>query len=91
HPALVEAMGYGNCLVVNDAPENREAAGDAALYFEAERPETLARAIDRLVSDPEARRAGGERAAQRAAERYSWDAVSREYERLFRELGARPG
>ena len=27
HPALVEAMGYGNCVVVNDTPENREVAG----------------------------------------------------------------
>ncbi len=29
HPALVEAMGYGNCVLVNDTPENREVAGDA--------------------------------------------------------------
>src|SRR6185503_10620370 len=27
HPALVEAMGYGNCVVVHDTPENREVAG----------------------------------------------------------------
>ena len=42
HPALVEAMGYGNCLVVNDTPENREVAGDTALYFRADSPATLA-------------------------------------------------
>ena len=41
HPALVEAMGYGNCLVVNDTPENREVAGDVALYFTAREPATL--------------------------------------------------
>ena len=27
HPALVEAMGYGNCVVVHDTPENVEVAG----------------------------------------------------------------
>ena len=27
HPALVEAMGYGNCVVVHDTPENREVGG----------------------------------------------------------------
>ena len=47
HPALVEAMGYGNCLVVNDTPENREVAGDAALYFRAHTPGTLAAALER--------------------------------------------
>ncbi|MEZ5313857.1 MAG: hypothetical protein R2862_09520 [Thermoanaerobaculia bacterium] len=26
-PTLVEAMGYGNCVVVHDTPENREVAG----------------------------------------------------------------
>ena len=30
-PALVEAMGYGNCVVVNDTPENREVAGGVGL------------------------------------------------------------
>ncbi len=41
HPALVEAMGYGNCVVVNDTPENREVAGDSAVYFRADTPPTL--------------------------------------------------
>ena len=42
HPALVEAMGFGNCVLVNDTPENREVAGDAALYFRAAEPAGLA-------------------------------------------------
>src|SRR5262249_54830791 len=35
HPALIEAMGFGRALLVNDTPENREAAGDDAVYFSA--------------------------------------------------------
>ena len=40
HPALVEAMGYGNCLLVNDTLENREVVGGNALFFRAAEPHT---------------------------------------------------
>ncbi len=86
HPALVEAMGYGNCLLVNDAPENREAVGDCGLYFRAAEPETLTALFERVLGDPETADKLGRSAAERAACRYSWDAVTRQYEELFRQL-----
>lgn len=86
HPALVEAMGYGNCLLVNDTPENREVAGDVALWFEAHRPETLTARFDEVLREPLAAERRGEEAAARAAERFGWEAVTRRYEDLFREL-----
>ncbi|HEX6204020.1 MAG TPA: glycosyltransferase, partial [Thermoanaerobaculia bacterium] len=89
HPALVEAMGYGNCLLVNDAPENREAAGGTALWFTAARPETLAALFDRVRRAPEEAAALGRRAAARAARRYSWPAIVDRYERLLAALVAR--
>ncbi len=90
HPALVEAMGYGNCLLINDAPENREAAGDCGLYFRADEPATLTARFEQVLADREAAAALGRAAAERAASLYSWDAVTRQYEDLFREL-ARKG
>ena len=33
HPALVEAMGFGNAIVANDVPEHRETLGDAGRYY----------------------------------------------------------
>ncbi len=89
HPALVEAMGYGNCLVVNDVPENREAVGDCGLWFRAAEPETLAQRLEEVRRDPETARRLGAAAANRAAERYSWDAVSARYAELFRSLAGR--
>ena len=86
HPALVEAMGYGNCVVVNETPENREVAGDAGLYFEAARPETLSRLLARVLDDPELCAEQGRRAAARAEERYSWDRITRQYDEVFRRL-----
>jgi glycosyltransferase involved in cell wall biosynthesis len=89
HPALVEAMGYGNCLLVNDAPENRETAGDAGLWFRAAEPDTLTALFDRVRRAPDEAAALGRRAAARAAHRYSWPAVVDRYERLFAALLAR--
>lgn len=84
HPALVEAMGYGNPAVVNDTPENREVGGDGALYFEARRPGSLASTLEPFVSSPQKFRAKwGARATQRIAARYRWDTVVNEYERIL--------
>src|SRR6185295_4231012 len=83
HPALVEAMGYGNCVVVNDVPENREAAGDVGLYFRAASPSTLARQLEQLRREPERARELGGAAAERAARLYSWDRVTDLYADLF--------
>lgn len=90
HPALVEAMGYGNCVVVNDTPENREVAGSSALYFRTREPASLARRLERLRSDPRLARSLGELSADRAASRYAWPAVCDRYESLFRDMAARP-
>lgn len=90
HPALVEAMGYGNCVVVNDTAENREVAGPAGAYFRAGEPETLAREIDRLLADAELRRELAAAASALAAERYRWDLVVAAYADLLLRLMSRP-
>ena len=89
HPALVEAMGYGNCVVVNDTPENREVAAEAALYFEAERPETLAAALDGLRADPEEVKGRRRLAEARARELYDWERVADGYAALLRRMARR--
>lgn len=89
HPALIEAMAAGNCVLVMDTPENREVAGDAGLFFKDE--ESLADLFRLVLSDPE--RVGQLRVAarQRAQERYSWDAVTDQYEALFEKLVGQAG
>lgn len=89
HPALVEAMGYGNCVVVNDTPENREVAGESAYYFLAAEPSSLAKALDRVLADRSETRRRGEASAEQARSRFSWDAVTRRYVDLFRSLAGR--
>lgn len=88
HPALVEAMGYGNCVVVNDTPENREVAGGCALYFKASSSASLASHLERLRTAPERAKELGELSARRARAQYSWLPIVRGYERLFRSMVA---
>jgi glycosyltransferase involved in cell wall biosynthesis len=88
HPALVEAMGYGNCLLVNDTPENREVAGDTAIYFRADLPATLTAALEWTRLHPAEARRRGEAAAARAAALYDWERVTDGYETLLRRLVA---
>jgi len=83
HPALAEAMGFGLPLLVHDTPENREVAGDTALYWDARRPETLAAALANLESDPAGRDVRAARARERALGRYRWEDVADAYERLL--------
>ena len=82
-------MGYGNCVVVNDTIENREVAGDAAVYFRAGAPETLAAALERVLRRPDEVERLRRAAERRAAERYSWEKVADQYAALFHELAGR--
>jgi glycosyltransferase involved in cell wall biosynthesis len=89
HPALVEAMGYGNCIVVNETPENREVAGEVGLYFETKEPATMAAQLEEVRRDPEQAAERGRQAAARAARLYSWEGVADRYARLFVRLAGR--
>lgn len=88
HPALVEAMGYGNCVIVNDTPENREVVADRGLVFEVDRPESLVEALGVTVSDPDFAQRMGESAQARCESVYRWDQVSKAYETLCRALAS---
>lgn len=86
HPALVEAMGRGACIVANDVPEHREVLGDTGHYYARNDAGNLASVIRALVDDPVGRTALGAAASARAEAMFSWDHVTDEYERLFRRL-----
>ena len=84
HPALIEAMGAGNCVLVYDTPENREVVGDSALFFDG--VESLTRQIQRTIDDPSIVKQLGDKAHARAQRLFSWDAITDQYEKLFRDM-----
>jgi glycosyltransferase involved in cell wall biosynthesis len=86
HPALIEAMASGGCVVANDTPENREVGGDSIGYFRLGRGETLSGMLREWVANPLIREEFRARARKRARERYSWERVTEQYERVFGEI-----
>jgi glycosyltransferase involved in cell wall biosynthesis len=78
HPALVEAMGFGNVILANDVPEHRETLGDAGRYYRG--PGALATELQSILDDPDTAQELGHRAHERAAAKYGWDAIADAYE-----------
>jgi glycosyltransferase involved in cell wall biosynthesis len=85
NPSLLKAMGYGNCIVAFDSVFNREVLADGGLFFPKDSA-VLAEQIRRIESDgalvSELRRKGPERIEKE----YTWEKVSDQYDRLFREV-----
>lgn len=86
HPALIEAMGFGNCVIVNGTEENREVVGDAGLIYRQNDVDDLRDKIQYVI-DHEKRIANfRQRARRRVENNYSWDSISEKYSDLFKKL-----
>ena len=85
-PALLQAMGYGSCIVINTLPEALAAVGDAALPFAHNDPDDLARRIAQVLADERLAEDLRRRAAERAAAEYDWDEVAREHRRVYESV-----
>ncbi|MEW6586257.1 MAG: DUF1972 domain-containing protein [Nitrospirota bacterium] len=83
HPALVEAMAAGNCVLANDVPEHREVLKDAGVYYIGE--DQLREKMSELMTDSSGVEEKGKAAGKIAAEKYSWEKVTDEYEKLFKK------
>ena len=88
HPALIEAMASGGRVLAHDTPENREVGGDAVGYFCLRPAESLSGTIRDWLSNPLKREDFRAKAWKRAEEKYSWERVTDQYERLFATLSA---
>ncbi len=87
HPALLEAMAMGTAVIVNGTAENRETIADAGLAYDGARGADALRPVLQALLDDRAQRDRLAAAAEaRARAVYSWDAVTDQYEALFREL-----
>jgi glycosyltransferase involved in cell wall biosynthesis len=84
HPALLEAMGFGNCVLTLAAPENIEAIGDAGIAYSDE--SDLAEKLQRVLRDGSLVQAYRHRAQARVQDAYDWDYVVDQYEELFAKM-----
>ena len=78
---------FSRCAIVaNDIPVHRELWGEAALYFETNRSQSLAECIRALRDDTQMCREYGNRAYQRARERFTARRMANDYLTLYRRL-----
>jgi len=89
HPALIEAMGAGCLVLVNETAENREVVGEAGFLYPFNDVGSLAQLIRQVSSRPEDYGPYREQAQQRVRDRYNWETVVTQYEAIFHEVTGR--
>lgn len=78
--AIVEAMASGLPVVANDDPIRREIIGDAGLFVDPTDTDEYAKAIEKAISIDWGSK------PRKQAEKFDWDKIALEYEKLFKEL-----
>ena len=86
HPALIEAMGYGNCVLTLATPENLEVIGEAALPYADTKD--LSAKLQSIVENESLVEEYRTKAQQHVQRNYSWDNITNKYEQLFSKLAA---
>jgi glycosyltransferase involved in cell wall biosynthesis len=84
HPALIEAMGAGNCALVLNTPENLEVMGEAGISYGS--GEDLARKLRWLLANPAVIGEYRQRAMSRVRQHYNWEQITDQYDLLLTTL-----
>ena len=82
NPALLKALGYGNCVLALNVAFNAEVVQEGGILYDMN-VESLREKMQFVVDHPEAAAAYRERAVARIEEAYTWDRIVSGYERLF--------
>jgi glycosyltransferase involved in cell wall biosynthesis len=86
-PVLLEAMGYGNCVVVSDIPNHLETIGEAGVSFDLSGGSAALRdQLAWLVANPKAVEDYRHRASDRIENTYRWEEVVDAHEALYQRL-----
>jgi glycosyltransferase involved in cell wall biosynthesis len=83
NPALLKALGYGNCVLTLNVPFNAEVVADAALLYEKSAGD-LATKMTAVLQNPDLVAGLRRRARERIKEAYRWEYVVEGYERILR-------
>jgi glycosyltransferase involved in cell wall biosynthesis len=84
HPALIEAMGAGNCALTLKTPENLEVIGDAGIIYDS--VNDLTRQLQRVINNPSMIGEYRRRAMSRVIQFYNWEQITDQYEELLARL-----
>jgi glycosyltransferase involved in cell wall biosynthesis len=83
---LLEAMSYGNCVLVSDIEENLEAIGQSGVTFQNRSAGDLAEKLHFLLDNPIIVNSMRASASQHVRSHYDWDRVTQQFEQLYQSL-----
>lgn len=84
NPSLLRAMGAGAPVIANAVAFNREVAAENGRYFST--ADDVARECEAVELDPETALARGWAGRTDVSERYQWEAVTDQYEKLAHSM-----
>ena len=84
NPALLHALGYGDCILARDNPFNAEVLDGHVLLFRD--AADLAAKIEMIEADAALAADYRRRAQERVRTVYSWDRIADQYEELFLQM-----
>ena len=79
-------MGFGNCIVANQTPENEEVLGGAGLFYRKNDVSALSEKLKLVLDCPQEVYRYRRLARERACSMYSWDHVVAAYDTLFQQV-----
>ncbi|MGE4489122.1 MAG: glycosyltransferase [Kiritimatiellales bacterium] len=86
-PALLDQMGFSNCVLVRNSAVNMEVIGDCGCFFDRESMEvSLTEVMQDLTEHPDRVNSYRAKVASRIENYYNWEWVTSFYEDLFRRL-----
>jgi len=85
NPALLKALGCGNCVLALGTAFNREVLQGYGILFKAD-PVDLTDKMQQVEDHPEIAARYRLRAPERIREAYTWEAITDQYEELFLQL-----
>ena len=86
NPALLEAMAFGNCVIVNGVDFNKEVIGESGLYYEPGNPDDLKEKIEFIFDNTHDIERYRPLAIERIRRYYNWDDVVAKTENLMKNI-----
>jgi len=84
--SLLEALGFGRCVLVSNIPENKEAMGEAGYSFKSRSVASIKKGLEFLNNHPELVLKMGRLARERVHKFYNWNKIANQTIKLYQAL-----
>lgn len=81
--ALLEAMAYGNAVLISDIPENLEAVGETGFRFRSKDTDSLRRKLKFLINRPKLVEESKVLSRERVRNNYDWEVITDSVKRVY--------